>query len=269
MEMTMIGTVLGLLLLAVPLYVFAALKVKILRLAATAIVRMLVQLALTGMYMHWMFRFNHVVLNVLWLVVMTFTAAWMVARQGKLRRTRMLLPVWGSLLASVLLVGMYVLFLVVRPGNVWDARWLVPIAGILLAGCVNVNAVALREYFVGLVRFSDTYYYKVGNGATWLQAVAPIVKRALERAYLPALAHLSALGIVLIPFMLSGMLVAGFQPWESVALTAVMVAAILCTSVASLLITIVVSHRKVIDKRGKLADLVRIKPHGVDMNQPD
>ena len=260
MEITIVSIVLGLLLLAVPITVFYVTDTQLLRPLAMSLLRMFVQVALVGALVWWLCKVDHWALTLCGLLLLALFTALLTARRGRLRRSLMLLPVWGGLFVSVLLTSLYLeAFVLHVEGSLLDARWLLAVGGALLASSAAVLEVTLREYFVGLVRFRSTYYYKVGNGARWYQAVVPIVKRALERSYRQALSRVAVMGVFVMPFLMSGLLMGTIPPLQAAAATAMMVVGSLCCSILAFVLIVGVSHRFVIDKRGALKDCVRLK----------
>ncbi|MBR3472097.1 MAG: ABC transporter permease [Prevotella sp.] len=260
MDMTIVSTLLGVLLLAFPLYAFYLSGARLVRQSVMALCRMLVQVSLTGCLVWALDVVNHWSLGVAALLLLSLFAAWMTARRGRLRRTKMLLPLWLCLFVASLATALYLETVVLRVEHPFDGRWLLAVGGAMLAAATSVLEVSLREYFVGLVRFSSTYYYKVGNGARWYQAVMPIVRRAVERSYRPSLARVSMLGLFVMPFLMSGLLMGGVHVLQAAAATIAIVAGGAFCSMLAFVLVVFVSHRFVIDKRGSLKDCVRLKP---------
>ena len=243
MTITILGFILGMLLLAVPLYMFYLSGARLLRPSAMSLLRMFVQTALIGALLWWLYEADHWSLTLCGLLMISLLAALLTARRGRLRRSLMLLPVWGGMFVSVLLTSLYVEAFVLRvDGSLFAARWLMAVGGALLAASAAILEVS-----------------RVGNGARWYQAVMPIVRRAFERSYRPVLARVAVMGIVIMPFLMSGLLMGSVPPIQAAAATAVMICAALFCSVLAFVVIVVLSHRFVIDKRGALKDCVRLK----------
>ena len=92
MDISILNMVVGLLLTAVPLYVFYRLKTPLLSQAAIALVRMTVQMALIGVYLHYLFTWNNAWINILWVVVMVIVASFTALKRTRLRWQTALLP---------------------------------------------------------------------------------------------------------------------------------------------------------------------------------
>jgi hypothetical protein len=107
MDMTIVSTLLGVLLLAFPLYAFYLSGARLVRQSVMALCRMLVQVSLTGCLVWALDVVNHWSLGVAALLLLSLFAAWMTARRGRLRRTKMLLPLWLCLFVASLATSLY------------------------------------------------------------------------------------------------------------------------------------------------------------------
>ncbi len=259
MDSLSVRVLFGLLLLVIPLYLFYAIGLKRLNTFVVSVVRMAVQLALVGMYMYWLFDQNSVWLNLLWLLLMSGVTTGMIIQQARLNYKVAFLPLFVSVFVSSLAVSLYVLKLVMNLDQVFTARWFIPVNVLFLSLSAETLGLVLREYFIGLVRFREHYYYKVGNGASWIQAVAPILRRALDRVYLSVSHQLSLTGIIVFPGLLIGLLMMGVNPWYGVLTTGLLLIATLAFQVIAVLLSVFLTRRIVTTVRGQLTDIISKK----------
>lgn len=259
MDSLVVRVLFGLLLLVIPLYLFYAIELKRLNTFIVSVVRMVVQLALVGMYMYWLFDQNNVWLNLLWLLLMSGVTTGMVIRQARLNYKAAFLPLFVSIFVSTLAISLYIIKLVMNIDEVFISRWFIPVNALFLSLSAETIGLVLREYYIGLVRFREHYYYKVGNGATWIQAIAPILRRALDRGYLAVSHQLSLTGLVVFPGVLLGLLMMAVDPWYAVVTTVVLLVATLAFQVLAILLSVFLTHRVVTTVRGQLTDIISKK----------
>ena len=112
MELTVLRFVLGMLLLAVPVYIIYVLELHRMRKLLLAVGYMLGMVALTGLGTYILMRWNNVWVNMLSGVVMVGVSTVCTIRQAKLRVSRLLVPVASGVFAAVFVVGLYMVFLV-------------------------------------------------------------------------------------------------------------------------------------------------------------
>lgn len=247
--------VVGLLLLAVPLYFFHVFGVRLIRSTVVAAVRMVVQLFLIGLYLRYLFEWNSPWINILWVLLMVLVASFTAAHRTHLRRRTIVMPLCAGLLSSALVVGLYFLVFVLRLEHPFDARYFVPIMGILMGNMLGVNVLALNTYYDGLQRERQLYYYLLGNGASHFEAVAPFVRRAIEKSFAPCIANMAVMGIVSLPGTMIGQILGGSAPGIAIKYQMMIVVITVSASMLSLIATLYFSDRRSFDVYGRLRNV--------------
>ena len=238
MTLSYLNLLLGLLLLVIPGYLLYTYDRLTLPKAALAVVRMMVQLSVMGGLLWLLYRFNSVWLNLLWLLLLVVAAAFLMVSRTQIRSRILFLPACISMFVSVLAVSAYILFVVLRPESPMSAQWFVPVTGVLMAHVLMTNIHAVRTYFDSLRQDSQPYYTLLGNGASRLKALTPYFARALKSMTVPAMASLSAMGLFVLPMLLSGLLMGGMPPVTAVTVFILLIIASITASVLSLAMTI-------------------------------
>lgn len=238
MTLSYLNLLLGLLLLVIPGYLLYTYDRLTLPKAALAVVRMMVQLSVMGGLLWLLYRFNSVWLNLLWLLLLVVAAAFLMVSRTQIRSRILFLPACISMFVSVLAVSAYILFVVLRPESPMSAQWFVPVTGVLMAHVLMTNIHAVRTYFDSLRQDSQPYYTLLGNGASRLKALTPYFTRALKSMTVPAMASLSAMGLFVLPMLLSGLLMGGMPPVTAVTVFILLIIASITASVLSLAMTI-------------------------------
>lgn len=249
MSLSYLNLLMGLLLLAIPGYLLYRYDRLTLPKAALALVRMMVQMAVMGGLLWLLYRFDSVWLNLLWLVVLVVAAAFLMVSRTKIRSRILFLPVCVSMFVSVLAVSAYILFVVLRPESPMSVHWFVPVTGVLMAHVLTTNIHAVRTYYDSLRQDSEAYYTLLGNGVTRLTALGPYFARALKSMTVPAMASLSAMGLFVLPMLLSGLLMGGVKPVTAVAVFVLLIVGSIAASVLALALTLWLSDERIKVKR--------------------
>jgi putative ABC transport system permease protein len=177
--------------------------------------RATVQLIAVGYVLVWVFRTNRwwVVLGVLLLMlaVATVTAA---RRQGKTARDRAaVFPIAGvAILAGAALTLMYVTTVIVHVRPWYSPRYLIPLFGMILANVMNAAALALERLQSEMESRRGEVEALLALGATPGQAAAEPMRRATVAAMIPAVNALAVVGVVSLPGMMTGQILAGTDP---------------------------------------------------------
>ena len=117
--------------------------------------------------------------------------------------------VFVSLFASSIVVAFVVVEGVIHADPWYNARQLVPIAGMIIGNAMSATAVAIDRLFADMDSRSNEVFALVALGATPKEAAFPSIKAAVGAGMTPILASMSAAGIVTIPGMMAGQLLAG------------------------------------------------------------
>ena len=179
---------------------------------AVAAVRAFIQLLAMGFLLVYLFRYQSWWLVSLVLLAMALCAAQIAVSRVKHRVAGLWLPVFATLLASSMTIAFIVVEGVIQPDPWYSARQLVPIAGMALGNTMSATAVAVDRLFADMDGRSDEMFALVALGATPREAAFPSIKAAVGAGILPTLATMCAAGIVQIPGMMSGQILAGADP---------------------------------------------------------
>ncbi len=124
--------------------------------------------------------------------------------------------VWGSLFLSTLLILLYVNFLVIQPTPWYNPQYWIPLAALILGQSLNGAMVAGERLVSTLNRHQLEIETQLCLGATPEQAIAPYRKEAIQAALTPTLNGMMTVGLITLPGVLSGQLLAGVNPLDAV-----------------------------------------------------
>ena len=206
----------GYLLLILPLAILLYQRVHILKDVTIAVIRMTVQLLFVGFYLQIVFRYNNASLNLLWILVMVTVADISILRGCKLSTKRFLLPVFAALLVGT---GIPVLVFV-RPilqRESWlDAQYVIPLAGMVLGNCLRADIIGLKNFYHAISVNRKAYHQSLAEGAKLSEALHPYFCDALQAALLPTISSMATIGLVALPGMMTGVILAGADPMTAI-----------------------------------------------------
>jgi putative ABC transport system permease protein len=180
---------------------------------AVAVVRSLSQLLLVGAalgiivdpdtWIGWSFA---------WLAGMVLFAAVTVSR-----RAPQLPGVFGVALAALVastVIGLAVLFaLGIFPV---EGRTVVPLAGMVVGNSLAAGVVTVRRLVDAVAERRADLEARLALGLPWQRAVRPTVRNVLRTGIAPDVERIKALGIVVLPGAMTGLILAGVDPLDAV-----------------------------------------------------
>ena len=209
--------------------------------------RMAVQLALVGVYLTWLFRYDLWWLNSLYLLLMAGVAAGSTLTHCDLRFKQLFSPVFlGTLIPPAAMIFFFN-GVVVRLQYLFEAKYLIAVGSMLLSNVMSSDIVALRHFFEGLKKEEKAYQYALAMGADRLSALMPWFKESVSAALGPVLARTATIGLVSLPGMMTGQILSGQSPLIAVKYQLAVMVAIFIAQYLSIHLTLWLSIRQGFD----------------------
>lgn len=174
--------------------------------------RCFLQLLACGFLLGYLFELQTWWLVLVVLLCMVAAAAQIATSRVKNKVKGLMPPVFASILLSSLVVLFAVVDGVIHADPWFNAREVIPIAGMIIGNAMSSTAVAIDRLFADMDARSDEMFSLVALGATPREAAFPSIKASIGAGMTPTLATMSAAGIVSIPGMMTGQILAGADP---------------------------------------------------------
>lgn len=252
MEITLLGFLLGLLLLALPVYMAYALRLRMVRRLLVSFGRMMLMTALVGGMLMLVISVNQMWLTIVVGLLMMVLGAMLTASRSSIPLSRSFVPVAAGTLSSVTIIALYVLFLVFGLSNPFEVRHFIPVVGLLVGCTISVNVKALNTYYTGLAYHHQLYNYLLGNGATHHEAVDYFMRRSFQSALLSVARLMSGMVVSTAPVLLLTLVLAGTDVWTATALQVLLFVLVLSVAFTSLALTLLVGRRYLFDDYERL-----------------
>src|SRR5512135_1149564 len=174
------------------------------------------QLLLIGLVLEWIFRVSRWYLVLALMLVMTG-----VAGVAAIRRTHIRYPgIWLSSLVSVWasswIMAALALFVIVPVRPWYSPQYAIPLLGMLLGNTLNGISLGLDRLGGELSSQRGQVETLLALGATRWEAARQPVQQAIRTGMIPLLNSMVVVGIVSLPGMMTGQLLAGVNPLQAV-----------------------------------------------------
>jgi len=212
-----------------------------------AALRLYLQLIALGFVLRWVFDVSTplLVLALLLLMAAVGTQTLLARLRGA---PRGLFPgTLGSLTVSCFVVTFAVTAVVVRVEPWYEPRYVIPIAGMVIGNSLNGMALCLDRLFGDLRARAAEIEALLCLGATPWEAVRPSARTAFRSALIPTINSMSAAGIVFIPGMMTGQVLAGADPGVAAGYQIVVFLMISAATTIGSIAVVLVGHRAVFD----------------------
>lgn len=194
-----------------------ALGLRLERGLAIAAVRMVVQLSAVGFALKFVFAQASPLWTALFAAAMVLFAGTELVRRDGIRFRGWLAHGLGS--ATLLLVGggatLYALLVVVGPEPWHSPRYALPILGMVLGNVLTSVSLALQTLGDGVALERTAIDARLALGAARFTAFGGALRRSIRNALTPLLNTMAVAGVVTLPDMMAGQLLAGADPVEA------------------------------------------------------
>jgi putative ABC transport system permease protein len=194
------------------------LRLRLHRQIAIAAGRMVVQLVMIGYVLKFVFALNNPVATGVIVMLMVLVAAREVAARPdrSLIRGQNYLIGLVSVAGAATLASVFALITAIRPDPWFDPHYAIPLIGIILGSVLNAGSIALDGVLSGVEAAQPAIEARLMLGHSYRSAMAALIRGSIRRGMLPIINQMSAAGIITLPGIMTGQILAGLDPIEAV-----------------------------------------------------
>ncbi|MCG7956710.1 MAG: ABC transporter permease, partial [Candidatus Thiodiazotropha taylori] len=176
-----------------------------------AALRTVIQLSLLGLVLKFLFVQSHPLLISALAMFMLFVAGYEVMA----RQQRRFSGIWGfgvgtlSMFISSFSVTILALIVIIQAQPWYSVQYLIPLLGMMLGNTMSGVAIALDNLTQNAWQRRQEIEARLILGHTWDQAIREIRRNALRSGLIPIINAMAAAGIVSLPGMMTGQILAG------------------------------------------------------------
>lgn len=224
-----------------------AMSLGLLRSLAIATLRTYLQLIALGFVLTWIFQTHSA-----WIVLGVFLFMMLMTAQILLQRVKHKPPkLYLSTFTAVFITATVVTFsvtgLIVHVEPWYDPRYVLTIGGMVLGNAMNGIALALERLFDDLKKRAAEVNQALAFGGSPWEASLPSIRTALAAGLTPILNSMSAVGLVSIPGMMTGQLLAGAEPVQAAKYQIVVMLMISAATALGAMISVYLVYRRAFD----------------------
>lgn len=175
-------------------------------------VRTFAQLFLMGYALKFIFALEMGLPVVAVFAAMVAAAAHIVRGRVPERDVAFGLPVFGAMAASYMLVATMVTGVIVGAEPWWSPQYFLPIGGMVAGNSMNALSISLERLFSGLRTRRAEVEMKLCLGADYREASDDLMREAIRAGMIPSINAMMGVGLVSIPGMMTGQIIAGADP---------------------------------------------------------
>lgn len=219
---------------------------------AIGTVRAFVQLTLIGYALRYLFKADSPWVLGGVLLIMAGVAAFETGRRLEFPIRHFRLVSFGALLITLMITGSVVVLLVIRPQPWYTLTVTIPLGGMILGNGLNVISQAANRFLGEMQLRRNEIEVALSLGASPSKALHPTFRNSITSALIPAINALMTVGLVQLPGVMTGQILAGAPPLEAVKFQIVIMSMWVSTGLIAGLIATSLLAKLVINRRWQM-----------------
>ncbi|MDD4281622.1 MAG: iron export ABC transporter permease subunit FetB [Candidatus Methanofastidiosa archaeon] len=211
-------------------------------------VRMTVQLVAAGVVLEYVFSVDRWYLVVVILVYFLLMASRIVFRRvgGRSRALQ------RNVVAAIAAGGGTVLavFMLFTTGHatILDPRYAIPLGGMIIGNAMSGCALAYERYHAAVQKGARQIETLLSMGATSGEASSAMVRESIKAAFLPQILTMTAMGLVMLPGMMTGQILSGTLPLVAIKYQVAIMLAIVSSNAVVATVIVMLESRQIFNR---------------------
>lgn len=176
------------------------------------VIRAIVQLTIVGYLLNFIFGLKNPFFTTLLLLFMTINASFNASKRGK--------GIKNGFLISFIAIGIgafITLFILVASGAIkYEPYQIIPIGGMIISNAMVAIGLCYKQLLSNFKNKREEVETKLALGADILPSSIEIIRDSIKTGMLPTIDSMKTLGIVALPGMMTGLILAGTSPIEAI-----------------------------------------------------
>ncbi|MBU5677008.1 iron export ABC transporter permease subunit FetB [Alkaliphilus sp. MSJ-5] len=223
-------------------------NLKLERETIIGVVRAIIQLTIVGYLLNYIFGLENPIFTTLLLLFMTFNASYNASKRGKVIRN-------GTLISFISIgVGtISTLTILLLSGAIkYEPYQIIPVSGMIISNSMVALGLCYRQLGADFKNRREEIETKLSLGADILPSSIEIIRNSIKIGMLPTIDSTKTLGIVSLPGMMTGLILAGTSPVQAIKYQIMVTFMLLSTTSISSFIACYLSYKNFFNERKQL-----------------
>lgn len=246
--MSIVSLILASLLVCIPIVISYKEHLGLTKDIIVSVLRAIIQLIFVGYILDIIFGLDNKFALIFFVVVMTINAAINAKKRGKgIKRVGII-----SFIAILFGAGITLIFLILAGAVDFTAKEVIPISGMLISNSMVAIGLSFKQMENSFQLRRNEIEVKLSLGADMKVASKEIIRESIRIALIPTLDSAKTLGIVALPGMMTGLILAGTPPMEAIKFQIMVTFMILTAGSIAIIISTYLSYTSYFNDRQQL-----------------
>ncbi len=226
-------------------------KLKLEKEIIIGVVRAIVQLIIVGYILEYVFGYKNPIFTTLLVFFMIFNAAYNAAKRGKTIRNGLAISFLSITIGTVVTLSILILSQTIQ----YEPYQIIPVSGMIIGNSMVALGLCYKQMIFNFKNKREEVETKLSLGADPLLSSIEIIRDAIKTGMLPTIDSAKTLGIVSLPGMMTGLILAGSSPMEAIKYQIMVTFMLLSTTSISSFIACYLAYKSFYNKRKQLISI--------------
>ena len=212
------------------------------------VIRAVIQLFAVAYVLNYIFGLKNPIFTSLLLIFMIFNAAYNASKRGKEVKNGLCISFVAIFIGAVSTL----LILVISGAIKYEANQIIPVGGMIISNAMVALGLCYRKMISDYNVRRQEVETKLSLGADILLSSKEIIRDSIKTGMLPTIDSTKTLGIVSLPGMMTGLILAGTSPLEAIKFQIMVTFMLLSTTSISSFIACYLAYKGFFNKRKQL-----------------
>lgn len=215
-------------------------------------IRTFVQLFIIGYVLRYIFGIDSAYLVLFVFTGMIVFAAYTIRGRVKEKRIPYFVPTLLSMLFSYMLITITVTGIIVQVEPWYRPQYFIPIGGMVVGNSMTAIALSLERIFADIRKGRDEVEMFLSLGANHQEATEQAFTESIKAGMIPSISSMMAVGIVFLPGMMTGQILAGADPVISIKYQIVVMLMLVGSTALSSIVVVYIARELCFNKAEQL-----------------
>lgn len=234
------------------------LKLKNTKLLFIASLRSIIQLFLIGYFLKQIFSITRFLPLLPILCLMLLVSGHAVIQRSKYKFKNMYVMTLFTMSSSSFFTAFVMTFFIVKNSPWFAPQYFIPILGMILGNSMNGIALSIDSFLEHLKQNANWVEAQLAMGATRWEATHSVFRNSIRKGMIPIINTMSVVGLVQLPGMMTGQILAGADPVSAIKYQLVILFMIVTAILLGSILATYFTYQKFLtkDHRLDLSDLI-------------
>lgn len=223
-------------------------KLKLEKETVISVIRAIIQLIAVGYILEYVFGVKNPIFTTLLLLFMTFNAAYNAAKRGKAIKKVLVISFLAIASGTIVTLAILVFSKTIK----YEAYQIIPVSGMIISNSMVALGLCYKQLASDFKNKREEVETKLSLGADMLPSSIEIIRDSIKTGMIPTIDSAKTLGIVSLPGMMTGLILAGTSPVEAIKYQIMVMFMLLSTTSISSFIACYLSYRGFFNSRKQL-----------------